>query len=344
MRKWLNRYRTTLWVALLGWGLVLGPAYTAYLYFDPLQNSDARDYLQVAQGNYNVTITHRYRPVVPVLASVVALPIQAVYTRLWPHRAESLWPLRLGFLVVNSLLFAVLAVLLWRLALHAGAAPWAALVGLVAVFTSRWAGLLAGIPYVDSLYLLVLALAAYGVVGQRYWAVAAALVLGPLAKESWLMLLPFVLWFAPGVSIPQRLQWLAWAGLGLVLALIFRAWVSTRLTDFDAGVQNALNHSENIWLTVRRLFTPRGIGELLTVIGPFTLIPLLNLSARQRGWLRNMPTALAWWLVPLMAHVFLSGEAARMLFAFTPLWVLSVALPLTQAPRWRWAHKWLTNK
>ncbi len=281
------RWPRWLWVYLLALGLVAGPAYPMYRHYDFSHSRDTLSYLSVARGEFKgVSITRRYRVLVPAAAAAVAWPLQQVYARIWPERPGSEWPLRLGFYVVNCLLLAGAGLVMFQTCRLCGAPPLAAALALAAVLTSRWTVYTAGLPLVDSLYLLVFALAFYAVRAGSAAAVVAVLLLALPAKESGLLLVPWLLWFGRrALAWPWQLAWLA---LGAAAWLALRFWIDHRVGAAPAeSVNNALGHLENIGYSLRRLFSVKGAGEIFSIFGFFSLALLAGLRSRaaRRVWL-----------------------------------------------------------
>ncbi|WP_052346086.1 hypothetical protein [Hymenobacter swuensis] len=332
------RWPRWLLVYLLALGLVAGPAYTMYVHYDFSHSLDTRSYLRMARGEFEgVNITRRYRVLVPAAAAVVAWPLEQVYAHMWPQRAASEWPLRLGFYAVNSLLMAAVGLLLFRTCLLYGASPTAAALAVAAVLTSRWAVYMSGLPLVDSLYLLVFALAFYGARSNSEVAVAAALVLGFQAKESAVFLVPW-LWVYGRTALrwPGQLGWLA-AGGGAALAVRF--WIDNRLgAPPAASLQNALAHFENLTYSIQRLFSVKGAGEIFSIFGFFSLLLLVGLrsQAARRQWLPLLGWRGGWLVLIVAVHMLLSGDLGRMGYLAAPVFVVAVAVILTQDPLFSW--------
>ena len=325
-------------VYVLALGLVAGPAYTMYLHYDFSHSLDTRSYLSLARGKFEgVNITRRYRVLVPAVAAAVAWPLEQVYARVWPQRASTEWPLRLAFYVVNCLLMAGVGVVLFRTCLLYGATPAAAALAVTAVLVSRWAVYTAGLPLVDSLYLLVFALALYGVRSGSAAALVVVYLLGPQAKESAVFLVPWLLVYGRrALGWPAQLAWLA---VGSAVALAVRTWIDTRLGAPPAeSVQNALAHIENLTYSLRRLLSVKGLGELFSIFGFFSLLPLLGLrtAAARRQWLPLLGRQGGWLLVVVAAHMLLSGDLGRMGYLAAPVFAVTCALILTHDPLFNW--------
>ena len=318
--------------------MLAGSAYTMYRHYDFSHSLDTRSYLRVARGEFRGTsITRRYRVLVPWVAAAVAWPLEKVYTRVWPQRPQSEWPLRLAFYVVNTLLLAGAGVVIFRTCLLYGASPAAALLALAAVLSSRWAVYLAGLPMVDSLYVLVVTLAFYAARSGSRTALVCCLLLGPLAKESFVFLVPWLLVFGRAAGRwPLQLALLA---VTVALTYAVRYWIDTQAgTPPAASVGNAFRHFENIGYSLRRLFSVGGVGDLFSVFGFFWLLFLLGLrnAADWRHWLRPLGWAGGTFLLIVLLHMLLSGELGRMAYLGSPVVAVALALLLTRHPLSRW--------
>ena len=333
LRRWLLPW-------LLAVAALANLAYPMYVHYDFSHSLDTRSYLRMASGQFDsVNVTRRYRVLVPGAAAAVAAPISNLYAKVWPQRPAGQWPLRFAFYLVNCLLLGAAGTCWFNAARQAGAAPTAAALAMLAVLSSRWAEYAAGLPLTDSLYLLVFGLGYFAV--RRGpgggWAVALALLLGPLAKESFLLLIPWLLWFGrPALGWWRQLRVLA---AGLVLLFIVHQLLDSRLgIPPGQSVNNALSHFDNLSYSLRRATSLKGAGELLSIFGLFALIPPLAFA-----WQRRSPTLARSLFAPLGSpevgllavvgvHMLLSGDLGRMGYLAAPICCTMLALVFTH---WR---------
>lgn len=324
------RWRHLALVYLLAVGVLAGPAYTMYVHYDFSHSIDTRSYLSIARGEFaGQSLTRRYRVLVPAVAAVVAGPVARVYARIWPQRAATDWPLRLAFYLVNTALLAAAGGVLYGTDRRYEAPPAAAALAMVAVLSSRWAVYIAGLPLVDSLYVLVFALAFYGVRARSAGALVAVLLLGPLAKESFLLLVPWLLWWGrPALPMVRQLGWLA---VGGALALAVRHWIDGQAgTPPAASLTNALAHFQNIAYSLRRLLSVKGVGEVFSVFGFFWLALLAGRRGQQ--WWAPLGAPALWFGGVVVAHMLLSGELARMGYLAAPVFAVALARVLAGLP------------
>ena len=323
-------WRRWLLVFGLALGVLAGSAFPIYRHYDFSHSRDTLTYLRVARGEFRgSSLTRRYRIVVPFVAAAVAWPLE---------RLGAAWPLRLAFYLVNTLLLAAAGLLIFRTCLLYGAAPPAAALALVAVLSSRWAMYTAGLPLVDSLYVLVFALAFYAARAGAAGALVLCILLGPHAKESFVFLAPWLLIFGQrAVRWPAQLAWLA---LSAALAYAVRHWINDLAGDPpQASVQNAFAHFANVAYSLRLLFSAHGAGDVASIFGFFTLFLLVGLlggRAAVRGWLTPVGGGGAALLAVVLVHMLLSGDLARMGYLSSPVFAVALSLLLTRHPAFRW--------
>ncbi len=293
----------------------------------------------MATGHFDsVRVTHRYRVLVPAVAAAVAAPLAKAYAAVWPQRPTGLWPLRFSFYLVNCLLVAAAGACWFNSARHAGASAEGAALAMLALLTSRWALYAAGLPLTDSLYLLVFGLAYYAVrrgpTGN--WALVAALLLGPLAKESFFLLLPWILWFGrKSLSWPKQALALS-IGLIALVGVHYLVNASNGSSD-NQSITNALEHFDNIAYSLGRAASFKGIGELLSIFGLFTLVVPLSIllekhQSRISADYASLGTKEVFLLVVVALHMVLSGDLGRMGYLAAPVFSAALALTFTN---WR---------
>ncbi len=323
VRRWLLPWA-------LGLGALLNLAYPMYVHYDFSHSLDTRSYLRLAAGRYDsVNVTRRYRVLVPAAARALAQPIALVYGKIWPQRPAGEWPRRFAFYLVNCALLSAAGATWWRAGRLAGASAGAMGVALLAVLSSRWAEYTAGLPLTDSLYSLVFGLSYYA--WRRGpgagWAVAVALLLGPLAKESFVFLLPWLLRFGRR-ALGWRGQAAALGGGLLTLVAVHYFIDKAAGASHTATITNAFAHVENVLYSLHRAASPKGVGELLSIFGLYTL-PVLAALARPAGRRALAPVlglAEALLLGIVVVHMLLSSELARMGYFFAPVFAVALAL------------------
>ncbi|GAB4341143.1 MAG: hypothetical protein Kow0037_27530 [Calditrichia bacterium] len=300
-------------LAFLFWGFLLGESYTIYLHFDPSSVPDTESYLKMAQMDFQVHQIHRYRPIVPLLAAATALPIKMVYRKLWPHRPESDWPVRLAFMLVNSLIMALTAVMMLKIVEAYGGSTTVGFVVILFLLCSRMAIYISGLPRVDSFYLLMICLFLLGLKTKNDAAIIIALLLGPLAKESFIFFIPLAYnrMLSQKLIIPLTLSALLFMGTREIIDLYGQ-------TSQQQNVLAAFEHFKNIPYTFFRILSPRGIGEILSIFGILNL-PLLLWALEYRQFKNSLDFHIHGVFIVVVIHIFLSGDVGRMLYLAAPV-------------------------
>ena len=327
--------------------MLAGPAFPTYRHYDFSHSRDSLTYLSLARGEYRgLSVTRRYRVVVPWLAATLAAPARLLIERgrlpgaaatstgaiprnaLSPGEDPADAPLRLAFFLANTLLLAAAGALVWRTAEAAGAPALAAGLGMAVALSSRWATYSAALPLTDSLYCLTFALALYGVLARAGWALVLVALLGPLAKESFVFLLPWLAWFGRRTLPWPRLLAGLLTGYGAVA--VTHAYVDARAgAEAAASVTNALAHFENVAYSLRRLFSVHGAAELFSVFGFGWLLLAAGPARGVAGWWTRLGTAGQWLLAVVAVHMVLSGDLGRMGYLTFPAFGVAVALALS---------------
>ncbi len=319
-------------------GLLFGLAYVPYQHFDledPRGSNDAQSYMAIARGDQEAVVpTHRYRVLIPW-----AVRLGASITQKTPSPEEgdtSGTKLRLIlFLLTNTTIVGLAAVLLFRMVLAYVPNVGAAALGALVLIANRYTIQLAGLPMVDSLYLLALAAGFYALrTGSRGW-LAFAILLGPLAKEQFIFVAPIIFVFSP----LSRTATAGLFGLSLVPVVLLRMVVDAGVVGGqDDQVAQVWNHIQKLVILMSNRAGLRGIVEMATVYGPFWLVlavGCLGGAEARRSWTRVVDAPL-WWLLPaVLIQMVLSGNVGRMaLFSF-PMMAVAVAAIVQRHPTFR---------
>jgi hypothetical protein len=307
-------------IAFFCLALLAGPAYDTSRTYDFSHQIDSKNYMKVAAGEKNVYVTQRYRVVVPWLARAVHLPIQMVYGAIWPQRDTTDHQLRFGFLLVNLGFMSLFALVLVRTCQAYGLGAAACCLAVVGILTTRTAHYLTALPLVDSFHLLCVAMVFLAIKTGNGHLLALGILLGPLSKESFVFIAPVTLLFG---NLRVWVQLVLYASAGL-LVLAVHSYIDLGSTPSDAGtLHNALVHVQNIPVSLKRLASPGGMGDVFSVLGLFNFVWLFALLLpNRRALLTKIDLPL--WLLLASAGVqaLISESLSRMLFVAAPLWAV----------------------
>lgn len=308
--------------------VIIGPAYTTYDHYDFSHSIDTESYLKIAKGDFNVYEVHKYRIIIPFSAAAINAPLDWVYKTLWPDREMGQQGLMMAFLLVNTLITAFAGLFIFLTCLQYGASRFSATIGLLAFLTSSWTCYIAGLPLVDSLYILILALTVYGIKSESRLPLIIAILLGPFAKESFIFVAPLILFFGrQALKLNYQIILFLTSGI-LVFALRYYIDLITNKNVVN-NLNEAFTHLEVIGYSIKRILSFRGLGELFRVWGIFTFILIIgfigNKSARG-NWIEKFDWFTPFFLLVVLIHMLLSGDVGRMMFLASPVVSTAIAL------------------
>ena len=328
----VNKYKKLFILFLFSFALISANAYNAYLHYNFPLSVDDENYFKMAQGNYDVSITRRYRVIIPAVAGIIANPISRIYKNLWPHRPETTWPVRLGFLLVNSFIMSLSGVLIFLLCEAYGNSFFTSLITTIIILTCRWTTYFAGTVSTDSLYFFIILLVIYAIKIKNNLMSTIAIFIGPFAKESFLFIAPLIFFFS---SIPKKKQVILFLLSGILIFSV-RFFIDSQLgSPYYSSINNAFEHFENFRATLFNLFSIKGFFEVFSVLGLYFIIIIIGFTGgkeKVKLWLKYVDMPLIILFLIIWFHVFLSAQVGRMLFYATPLWAVVIALIIEHHP------------
>jgi hypothetical protein len=320
------------WVVLFCAALLAGPAYNTFLHYDFSHNPDCYSYNQMAQGNFAVTVTHKYRIVVPLLARAVNMTLDDIYGVIWPHRNFAEARLRFAFYLVNLTFLSLTGFVLVRTCQAYGLSVAAAAVAVAGLLSSRWANYAAGLPMVDSFHWLCVSLVFLAIKTKNGRLLALAILLGPLSKESFVFIAPATILFG-NLRLTTQLVLYSVAAVPVLTAhyIIDLHFPATGV----GSVANALNHLGNIMFSLRRISSPAGIGEIWSLFGFFHAFWVLAML-QPAGWKvwQKIDRPLLFLLASVAFQALISTSIVRMLFVAGPFWVVLLGTGFQQWQEW----------
>ena len=322
---------------LAAYTVILGSSYTVQHHFNPADTRGLNDttcYMRMAEGDYTVRSTARYRVITPMIVQYVLHPLLTkTHHIVWSHRdPDPEWLRKLSFFFVNSTLMALTGVLIFKLCLLYKASAAAAACGALSFLLSWHTSYFAGTPLMDAPYLCLIACAFYGIRANSRVAILLAVFLGPLIKESFIFFLP-VIFFYGRLSKVRKGAWIVLSG---VVVLLVRAWVDRQVdTSQSQAIATNLSHIHHILPSLKAMLSVRQLVELWQAFGFFNLILLCGFIQGKRKsytWLAGLDAPIAWLLVITGVHMLLSGNLSRMAFVAAPGVAVAIALILDTHP------------
>ena len=286
--------------------------------YDLEANPDIKDYLGLANFEFDQNPTRKYRVIVPFLAGGINYVFGPIFSILAPQTFPGPdFSLCLSFLLVNCTVMALFGMLVYRLCKSFGVSSLAAIVGLLSVLTCRWTSYIAGLPLVDSLYMVVIAMTLLGLKTQNAKLITAAIFIGPWAKESFIFFAPLIFFFS---TIPKWKQVTLFLLSGLIVFTFRYFFDQATSGTIDLGLKNDFAHIDNIGDALKRLFSFHGLYEIVSIIGVWGLLFIGTMDRSIREALREKTKSyMIFFLVIVFIHAILSVEIARMFYLATPV-------------------------
>jgi Serpentine type 7TM GPCR chemoreceptor Sri len=320
--------------------VLVSGAYSVYRHYDYSYSADADSYVRMAQGDfYHTSITHRYRWIEPVTVGLVAKPMGAAMNVVWKGRGDSEMAIRFIFFGLNVVLMAIFGVFLYKIAVSECVKTPFAMLSMIFLLTTRWGIDNAGLPLVEALYLLVIAAFARALQTNNWRLLAFAILIGPMAKESFVFYLPLLALFFikkhqqtmqisnENPTFDARKQVFYIIGL-LCLSAIFcigsRYYIDIKTgTHYQQETHNFVRHLDNIRTNAFAALKPKGWFEAFSAVGLGGIVLFITLIIKdlRQTVLPQIPLW-AWAILAAAIVQGLLGEWGRMLYYACPLYVI----------------------
>lgn len=209
--------------------------------YDHMSNVDVQTYVGLSEFNFDQHPVRRYRIIIPMLAAGIYYVFSPILSMLSPNDFPGDFARIMSFVIVNSVLMAIYAVLIFRIAATVVGKSkfWPAIIGVISVLTCRWTMLISGSALVDSLYLVVLGVLLLGILKQKYSLLVLAIYLGPWAKEAFIFFVPLLI-FAERKYYIKLILHLILSG---VLIFTFRYLFDHTIgAEFSESISRDLSH------------------------------------------------------------------------------------------------------
>jgi hypothetical protein len=319
----VTRYRVRFTTLLLVIVTVLyGATYQQFRHFnvaDPRGADDALSYIEMSHGNYNVSSVHRYRPIVPFMASLVRKALHPLIVN-----DEELD--KLSFYIVNFVIATGAALLLFGVLRRLGFDWQLSLLGTLFFLTSRITVLCVGTPLVDSLYFFAIAAIVYLMLSEKVVLLACICPLLVLSKETTIpfLLLPF--------AMRSMRNWKMVSSVLLSLSIFFaarhiiqREALAPQPPPLVAIIAEQLRSV--VLPSLRRLSSPAGIHDLFNGFAFLALLAPLGLLVDRRYRKYKIPDCLLLIIPIAFGFGLISGNMGRMFFAaYVPMIAYSLVL------------------
>jgi hypothetical protein len=322
-KNWLKN----LFLFAFCFAIIFGPAYAMFdtYNYDMVANPDLKTYLGLSHFDFDQSPIRKYRIIVPFLASGFNYVFHPLFSILAPKSFPGPnFSMCMSFMVINSIFMALFGMVVYRLCKAFGASTIGAIIGLLSALTCRWVSYIAGLPIVDSLYLLIMAMVLLGIKTNNSKLIIIAIFIGPWAKESFIFIAPLIFFFS---SVSKKKQLVLFA-ISALLVFSFRYYFD-RISNLpsNVGLQSDFSHFENITDSLKRLFSFHGLYEVFSIFGIWSFLFIFIIKKNVRKLLKqNTPFYLILFLGIVIIHALLSTELARMLYLAAPVLAIWISI------------------
>ncbi len=330
-------------VFIFCFAVIFGAAFALFdtYNYDVVANPDIKTYLGLANFDFDQSPIRKYRVIVPFIASGVNFILSPVFVLLKPQSFPGPdFSLCMSFLIVNTSLMSIFGTIIFRLCKSYGVTTVSAIVGVLSVLTCRWTSYMAGIPLVDSLYLVIIALTLLGIKTKQNTLITIAIFVGPWAKESFIFIAPLIFFYA---NINRYKQLLLFA-FSFLIVFSFRYYydISNQIL-VNESLSKDIAHVGQIIISLKRLFSFHGIYEMFSIVGFWGFLFVFIKNKNIRTVLRsNTPIYIYIFLFIVLIHALLSTELARMFYIATPIiavWIAIIFNEITQLKQYQYLIK-----
>lgn len=322
--------KSELSIFLLSFAIIVGPAMSIMDSFDYSSLSpDIKTYLGLANGDFDQNAVRRYRIIVPFMASLVNFCFGFIFDKIqpWSFKGPD-FSLGLSFLLINTGLLSLAAVYIFKILKHYKVSTLSSIIALLCFLSCRWSAYIAGLPWVDSLYFLMVVILLYSIITSNAKLLFIALLIGPLSKESFIFFYPLIIFY----SNENWLRKIGFITSGVLLAFLVRFLIDYSYNfNISDSIHKDLDHFNQIMLSLKRMFSFHGIYELFSITSLFTLPFFFLLSGQIRSKvISNLPSFSMLFFVIIIFHAMLSSDLTRMYYLMLPLLCLVIGLILDE--------------
>jgi hypothetical protein len=298
------------------------------IYFPLEQSPDAQDYLSMAQLESDQSPVRRYRIIIPWIAYLINSVFGWCFDLFHPWSFEGDFSLCLSFLMVNTIIMSFVMMMIFKLCKSFQIGFWYCLLAVIAILSSRWSAEISGLPLVDSLYLLSLVIALYGLKTKQWIYLIASIWIGPWAKEAFIFMVPLILLFAKEVRVKMILHLF----LSGILVFGFRFLYEWHYgLEWMSSINEDISTFSSIGISLKRLFSLHGLYDIFSVIGFWIILPCIVYLKYKNAFIafyRSSALLFSFYLLIVLFQALLSTDISRMLYLSIPVIAVWVGISL----------------
>jgi hypothetical protein len=303
-----------------------GPCLSILFTTDLSEWTDCKTYLALAHFDFDQSPVRRYRIIIPFIAGALDAIGSPVFDKLAPSYYQGDFSLPFCFFLVNSVIMAFFCLLVYRYCRVQGTSRLAALTGLIFLLSARFTYYFAALPFVDSLYCLVIAMTLLGIREKNTPMLVTCIFLGPFAKEAFIFIAPLIFFFS---HIKRSRSFILFAASGLLVFsfhYLYDHYFPPRVVNwFLADIYHFLLLKDGL----RLMFSFYGAYKIFLNIGIWIILPFVACHYSPGLWkgIRGKTDlCMSCFLLSVLFQMVLSGSLERMVYLAMPFFALVIAM------------------
>ena len=306
--------------------LIFGPAITVLFANDLSQFTDCTTYTALANFDFEQSAVRRYRVIIPFLANGLNAIGGGLFNKLAPTYFVGNFSLPFCFFLVNTTIMSLFGTMVYRYCRAFDTTRFAATIGIVFVLTARYTAYFAALPFIDSLFFLMVAMTLVGLKERNTKLLLFCLFIGPFAKESYIFIAPMIFFFGPF----NKWKLLGWFGLSGLLVFgyhfIYDYYYPPKVVGWFLA---EVYHFYFLKKGLAMLFSFYGLYKIVINIGFWLLLPLAAcyFSPVYRQQLKKYCDAsVLFFIGAVVFQMLLSLSMERMFYILMPLLAMVMAM------------------
>ncbi|MES2618582.1 MAG: hypothetical protein V4613_11930 [Bacteroidota bacterium] len=306
--------------------VIFGPAITVLFANDLSQFTDCNTYIGLAHFDFEQSAVRRYRVIIPFIASGLDYIGSGVFDKLAPTHFVGDFSLPFSFFLVNTTIMSLFGCMIYRYCRAFDTSRFAAVIGTLFMLSARYTAYFAALPFIDSLFCLIIAMTLVGLKEKNTKMLLFCLLLGPFAKESYIFIAPMIFFF--GAFNKRRL--LGWFALSGLLVFSYHFLYDYYYPPAVVGWFKAeIYHFYFLKKGLAMLFSFYGLYKIAINIGFWILLPVIAAyySPALRLQLKKYCDARFFYFAgAIVLQMLLSLSMERMFYLMMPVLAVIMAM------------------
>jgi len=306
--------------------VLFGPAITVLFANDLSQFTDCNTYTALSNFDFEQSAVRRYRVIIPFLASGLNAIGGGLFNKLAPSYFVGNFSLPFSFFLVNTTIMSLFGSMVYRYCRAFDVTRFAAVIGIVFILTARYTAYFSALPFIDSLFCLIVSMTLVGLKEKNNKMLLFCLFVGPFAKESYIFIAPMIFFFGPF----NKFNLLGWFGLSGLLVFGYHFLYDYYYPPKVVGWFKAeLYHFYFLKKGLGMLFSFYGLYKIFINIGLWLALPIAacfySVALRQQ-LKKYFDRSILYFVAAVIFQMLLSLSMERMFYILMPVLAVVMAM------------------